>query len=90
MNIKHIIYIGVLKTQRSLENFKIGGQKMPALLIKAFAILKKCAASVNPELDGLQSEIARVIIDSASKILTGEFNEHFPFGSMAKRIRYSN
>ncbi|WPY00575.1 Fumarate hydratase class II [Candidatus Trichorickettsia mobilis] len=66
------------QTQRSLENFKIGGQKMPMLLIKALAILKKCAASVNAELGGLQPEIAQAIVDSASKILTGEFNEHFP------------
>ncbi|MCB0838238.1 MAG: class II fumarate hydratase, partial [Bacteroidetes bacterium] len=38
------------QTQRSLENFKIGGQTMPIEVIRAFAILKKAAAITNTEL----------------------------------------
>ncbi|MCB0021272.1 MAG: class II fumarate hydratase, partial [Anaerolineales bacterium] len=40
------------QTQRSLENFKIGGQTMPREIIRAFAILKKAAALTNQDLAG--------------------------------------
>ncbi|XVN42118.1 MAG: class II fumarate hydratase [Candidatus Rickettsia vulgarisii] len=66
------------QTQRSIENFKIGGQKMPIKLIKALAILKKCAASVNNELGSLNSEIAGVIDQATIRILNGEFDDQFP------------
>lgn len=66
------------QTQRSLENFKIGGQKMPKGLINALAILKKCAAEVNAELGGLKPEIATAISDAAGRVLQGEFDQHFP------------
>ena len=36
------------QTERSRQNFKIGGHRMPPLLIKAFAILKRCAAQTSP------------------------------------------
>ncbi|WP_341749162.1 MULTISPECIES: class II fumarate hydratase [unclassified Candidatus Tisiphia] len=65
-------------TQRSLENFKIGEQKMPIQLIKALAILKKCAAKVNKELGDLKPEISEAIDQATSRILKGEFDDQFP------------
>ena len=66
------------QTQRSLNNFKIGDQRMPAPLINALVILKKCAAEVNNELGDLKLEIARNISQAAEEILKGKFTEHFP------------
>lgn len=66
------------QTQRSLENFKIGRHRMPLELIKAFALLKKCAAFVNLELELLKPEASKAIGDAAKRIIGGEFDEHFP------------
>lgn len=66
------------QTQRSLINFKIGEQKMSHLLIKSFALLKKCAAEANLELKGLQPEIANAIIYAASEVIAGKFDDQFP------------
>ena len=48
------------QTQRSFENFKIG-HTMPKEIIRAFAILKKCAAKVNEERGALPKEKAEAI-----------------------------
>ncbi len=66
------------QTQRSLENFKIGSQKMPLKLIKSLAILKRSAAVTNLQLGSLKKDIAQAIIEAASRIVDGEFDEHFP------------
>ncbi|WP_341764618.1 class II fumarate hydratase [Candidatus Tisiphia endosymbiont of Beris chalybata] len=66
------------QTQRSLENFRIGNQQMPIQLIKALAILKKCAAAVNRELGNLKLEIAESIDKATSRVLEGEFDNQFP------------
>ena len=44
------------QTQRSLENFRIGGQRMPTEIIRAFAVLKKAAARTNAELTDLPAD----------------------------------
>ena len=49
------------QTQRSLENFTIGGHKMPTEVIKAFAILKKAAALTNTELGVLPQDTCEII-----------------------------
>lgn len=66
------------QTQRSLENFKIGTEQMPIALIKALAIVKKCAALVNADLGHLSSEIADSIDQATARILAGEFDAQFP------------
>jgi fumarate hydratase, class II len=66
------------QTQRSLENFKIGNQKMPIDLIHALALLKKCAAIVNSELGILDKKLAGEIVKATDRILAKEFDEHFP------------
>lgn len=66
------------QTARSKMNFKIGGETMPAELIKAFGILKKAAALVNKELGILSAEKADLIIKAADEVIEGKLNEHFP------------
>jgi fumarate hydratase class II len=66
------------QTQRSLENFKIGIEKMPLEIIRAFAILKKASALVNKELGLFDSRIADVIAIVCDEISDGRLDEHFP------------
>ncbi|ABE05148.1 class II fumarate hydratase [Rickettsia bellii] len=66
------------QTQRSLENFKIGKQRMPEILIRSLAILKKCAAKVNLEFGDLEPKIAESIDKATSRILNAEFSDNFP------------
>jgi len=66
------------QTERSFENFKIGTERMPIELIKAFAILKKAAALVNCDLNLLTKDKADLIARSADEIITGKLDDHFP------------
>lgn len=66
------------QTQRSLENFAIcPSDKMPVGLIKAFGLLKKCAALVNQDF-GLPIRISEAIIKAASEVQSGALMDHFP------------
>jgi len=66
------------QTERSFENFKIGGQKMPIEVIYAFAILKKAAALTNLECGVLSKDTCEIIGKVCDEILTGKLDEHFP------------
>ncbi|MHC9159722.1 MULTISPECIES: class II fumarate hydratase [Exiguobacterium] len=66
------------QTQRSLENFKIGAEKMPLEIVYAFAILKKGAALANAELGVLEEEKAAIIAEVADEILAGQHDAEFP------------
>jgi fumarate hydratase class II len=66
------------QTQRSLQNFKIGTEKMPLELIKSFAILKKAAASVNGKLGNLEEVKVNAIITITDEIIEGKLDTHFP------------
>ncbi len=68
------------QTQRSLENFDIGGAaaRMPLEVIYAFAILKKSAAETNHALGVLAQEKARVIAQVSDEILAGKHDDEFP------------
>lgn len=66
------------QTARSLMNFKIGGEKMPAELIRAFGFLKKAAALVNQELGILPKEKADLIVKAADEVIAGKLADHFP------------
>ncbi len=66
------------QTQRSFENFKIGGQKMPVEVIQAFATLKKAAAMTNVELGVLAQEKSSLIGRVCDEILTGKLDDQFP------------
>ena len=66
------------QTQRSLGNFKIGGQKMPEPLVRALGIQKLAAAKTNHSLGVLPDDIAPAIIQAAQEVASGELTEHFP------------
>ncbi len=66
------------QTQRSKQNFPIGGEKMPMEIIHGFAITKKAAAKVNHELGLLEKEKAEAIAYAADQILDNKLNDHFP------------
>lgn len=66
------------QTQRSLEHFKIGIEKMPLELLQALVMLKKAAATSNLCLGKLDSMKAKAIIEAADEVLTGKYNDHFP------------
>lgn len=66
------------QTQRSLQNFKIGTEKMPIEVVHAFAILKKGAALANAELGVLEQEKATIIAEVADEIVSGQHDAEFP------------
>ena len=66
------------QTQRSLENFKIGREKMPIPLIHALALVKQAAALVNKELNVLEPKIADAVAASAAGIVNGKYDDEFP------------
>lgn len=68
------------QTQRSINNFKIGGEKnrMPIEIIRAFAILKKAAALTNAELGVLDPAKAAIIATACDEILAGQHDDQFP------------
>ena len=67
------------QTQRSFENFKIGTEKMPEEIVRAFAVLKKAAAQTNAEIGVLSKEKADAIASVCDEILWGKTGmEHFP------------
>lgn len=66
------------QTQRSLQFFSIGQDRIPVEVITAFGILKKAAALTNQDLGGLPPEKARLIAQVAEEIIQGELAAHFP------------
>ncbi|TCK60049.1 fumarase class II [Seleniivibrio woodruffii] len=66
------------QTQRSLENFKIGWEKMPANLIDAFAVLKRSLAVVNNRLGKLDEQKCEAIAKACDEIRAGKLEGQFP------------
>lgn len=68
------------QTQRSLQNFKIGGEreKLPEPLIKAFGVLKKSTAIVNEQLGTLDPTLSKAIQQAADEVASGSLKDHFP------------
>jgi fumarate hydratase class II len=66
------------QTQRSLNNFRIGTEKMPDEIIQAFGILKKAAAIANQNLGKLDELRSSLIQQAADDVITGRLNDHFP------------
>ena len=66
------------QTQRSLQNFRIGGQRMPLPLIRALGIQKKACALVNMELGLLDPKLGEAMVTAADEIIEGSLNDHFP------------
>ncbi|MBQ6727942.1 MAG: class II fumarate hydratase [Clostridia bacterium] len=66
------------QTQRSFENFKIGGEIMPREITAAFGILKKAAALANNALKILSDEKKDAICAAADEVISGKLNDNFP------------
>ena len=66
------------QTQRSLGNFKIGGERMPLPLVRALGIVKKCAAKTNHALGDLDAKLAETIVAAAQEVIDGKHNGEFP------------
>jgi fumarate hydratase class II len=66
------------QTQRSLEHFRIGGDRFPREMIRAFGILKKAGALVNRELGLLPEDKAGAIVAAADEVIDGRLDGHFP------------
>ena len=66
------------QTQRSLKNFKIGIETMPAPLIRALGIIKKAAALTNIDLDNIDKKLGNAISRAANEVVLGKLNDNFP------------
>jgi fumarate hydratase class II len=66
------------QTQRSIENFRIGTERMPLPLIRAFGIVKRAAADVNHELGLLDARLSSAIGQAAQEVIDGRLMDHFP------------
>ncbi|MBV7433426.1 class II fumarate hydratase [Cardiobacteriaceae bacterium TAE3-ERU3] len=66
------------QTQRSYQNFKIGGETLPKALIEAMALVKKAAAKTNVGLGRIEEKQADLIIEAADDVLAGKLDKEFP------------
>ncbi|WP_199272391.1 class II fumarate hydratase [Paraburkholderia acidisoli] len=66
------------QTQRSLEHFSIGGDRMPKAVYHAYGIVKKAAALINAEAGRLPQWKADAIVRAADEAIAGQLDEHFP------------
>lgn len=66
------------QTERSLNNFRIGQERMPTPLIRALGIQKRAAAQVNMGFKLLDRKIAQAIVKAATEVMQGKLNDHFP------------
>src|SRR6188768_2935126 len=66
------------QTQRSLQNFDISGERMPAQLLRALAIVKKAAALVNMDLGSLEARLGNAIVAAADEVIAGKHDAEFP------------
>jgi fumarate hydratase, class II len=66
------------QTQRSIENFPIGTERMPIAIVHALGIIKRAAAETNLALGSLDEHRARAIIQTADEVAGGILDEHFP------------
>lgn len=71
------VYWGA-QTQRSLQNFDIGGETLPPAMIQAMALVKKAAALTNHQLGRISDECAGLIVQAAERVLAGELADQFP------------
>lgn len=66
------------QTQRSLQNFCIGQERMRRPMIRAMGLIKQAAAQVNAELGGIPEEIGSAIENAAEEVIAGTLDDHFP------------
>src|SRR5882724_11301318 len=66
------------QTQRSLQNFRSGEERMPVPLIRALGLVKRAAAEVNRSLGLLDAKRTRAIVAAAQEVVDGRLSDHFP------------
>jgi fumarate hydratase class II len=66
------------QTQRSIENFPIGGERMPEPVVRGLGIIKRAAAEVNMGLGHLDAKIGKAIVEAAQEVIDGKLDAHFP------------
>ena len=66
------------QTQRSLQHFSIGDDRMPIEVVRAFGVLKKASALVNAELGKLPQDKADLIVRVSDEVIEGKLDDHFP------------
>ena len=66
------------QTQRSVELFRIGDERMPGALVRAFGLQKKAAALANMALGELDSKLGEAIVAAADEVIDGRLSTHFP------------
>ena len=66
------------QTQRSLQNFRIGSERMPASIVHAFGIVKLAAARANVKFGELPPKLGRAIERAAREVADGKHDDHFP------------
>ncbi|USH04562.1 class II fumarate hydratase [Grimontia kaedaensis] len=73
---QHVLYQA--QTQRAVNNFSVSGRTMPVPFIRALAMVKYCAASINSSLGLLDPQIAEAITESCDEVIAGDHLLHFP------------
>ena len=66
------------QTQRSLQNFRIGGERMPVPLTRALGLVKQAAAETNMKLGVLDKKLGEAIAKAAAEVVEGLLDDHFP------------
>ncbi len=66
------------QTQRSLMNFPIGWEKQPVAIVRALGVIKKACARANMASGKLDKRIGKAIVEAASEVIAGEFDDNFP------------
>lgn len=66
------------QTERSRNNFKIGGETLPQPLIEAMALAKKAAAITNAKLGRISDDKRDLIVQAADEIINGALRDQFP------------
>ncbi len=66
------------QTQRSLQHFAIGEERIPLAVVHALGLIKKAAARTNRELQQLDDETAQLIERAADEVISGQLDQHFP------------
>jgi len=66
------------QTQRSLDLFRIGQERIPLEIIAALGVQKKAAALANAALGELSADLAEIIVEATEEVIDGRLNDHFP------------
>ena len=77
LEVDHTKYWGA-QTQRSILNFPIGWERQPIAIIRALGVIKRACAEANLELGSLDTARATAIIEAATEVIDGKFDDNFP------------